>query len=459
MANCCEEIPCNRLATIGDMHNMVSLASSELDCTDYISGGTVYYPNGCYDDYNVMNYCPTSSEILDSLSEYGGSPLNARGTSDKTELASKNPIYFQTWSQASKAYYSSDGFYIKPYDWGNPTCCSGDANIPISALTFSLTKYSGMIIPNTTNLDPCEDRKNIDFNYSINIVEVNGCDNYSITTANTIVLNNTNFSSNDYGDIISAICINEQSQTDIYSAFTDFNYIDIGNIRISKAKLFTPEIVNDYFYDADNDGISAITYSANAYIHIVPKFRGCSKDPIHCNVSRNGTNNIFNWDETNCVSSDNTSYFRLGALTSDTVSLEDAFSYVEVYRGDTQLALRSTEYQGSYIVNTYAEPDYGPYDPNLLYLLFIENSGTFELQYSFPRNDSETPNVYKVKIKLPLCSQGTKETEHTVCQDGKTDATRGTCCTGLISLFSSIDCGDDEGTISNKTKEIREITL
>lgn len=442
MANCCSYNEfCKRLITIAEVEKFGKSAMTKTNCTNYSGAvSSVTYESCCGEDNHISSYTPTFEELSGYTYERFINP------SDEIEF------YFQNWSANNDVYwyYDRDGFVLKDNGW-SPNCCVGYSNVRIEDLDFEYTEFSGFTVTGTVS-GSCDPSNNVNFAYVMQRKKIDGCEFLSgITNNNQTLINNsisvesamtlTRNKPEAWSQIFSAISVtNDSSQTN-YIPFESFVSATTDGVTIFKADIFSPRFSDaEGSSNSNNDceDLELHVNKADVYVKIIPKFRGCIKGDSGYEVHRESASTAFNWDTGNRC------------------------SYHDIpYTGESVVV---GTYSGKIPYQIQAQVCYNNDDNNCQDIdLFDAQNGvcTYEydsnnnLIFNVQENNNSNPRKIKITITIELCSKYAMST-CSICQLGKdAGAPRGTCCTGFVNLFSSINCDDYNNNIDNKYKEIK----
>lgn len=438
--NCCETIHCKKLVTINDMNQMLSLAN--LDCTNYSSAGTKTY-NGCCGNIGFSGYSPTYNELT----------------------ANTGNIRFQNWSEFTNG--DKDGFSITNPSWETSSCCTGVANVPIEDVKFKYTTYSGFTA-NDVDIDACTFSGKSDFSYGIIVHSIDGCSLSETTSAVTY-----DNSYNQYSDIISALTATSSSDVPMSYAQFDSSFTGItfneGNVEIFSEDIFSPQLINrDEVINENCEGISAITQSADTYIHIVPKFRTCKKDETYYHVKKDYRKVSMSWTNTGSIISYRGGNIRI-LLYEDTdsdIKKSDLLNYLldnnmrcTIYEvndcgqdvsEENKCDIEFSEEDGT--IKGHCEK----YGKDVLTIRFIEQESEenkiFEIWASFESNDTGSYLKYEFCVFLGCenvssCCFFCQEKEDVIELNGR-------CCIGIWNKFPAINCGENEDSAKDKIRTL-----
>jgi hypothetical protein len=383
MANCCEIDICKKLLTVGDINSMI--ASATLDCTNYDSGGSVSH-NGCCDG-SYDEYSPNFDELTKE---------------------NKAEIWFQNWSKGDKEYKDKDGLVITDPLWVENDCCSGITNVTLNNSAFRYEVFKDFTISSATiSVGNCyTGNVDNDFTYSVERYEVSAC-TMENGKLETIDIHKKPSTSVTYGEIISAISVNDINH---WTAFTDFNSTESGDIKIDKSDIFRPSFSskNLSITSTTCNGISAHSDPSSMTVYVMPKFRNCPKEYKNYSIKKSGLNGKFTWSNTNTcngtkITKDGVAQLTIGTfsgdLTNPTVSKTGSGATVSV------------------------------------------NGNSVILKVT--KNNDPVVRRFNVTVKFTIC--GVNETTTcTFCQEEGVNVIKipCNCSTGLVSLISPTRCGE-----------------
>jgi len=419
--NCCDTIHCNKLVTIEDMNQMLSLA--DLDCTNYSSAGTKTH-EGCCGDIGFSGYSPTYIELT----------------------ANTGNIRFQNWSASTYGTKDQDGFNVTNPSWEVSSCCAGVTNVPLSSITFDFTTFDDFKLSGFS-ISSCEDSGTINFEYKATRkrIECDNNNNFIENEVSSITITYDEYKSKPgaWNDIISAVTFSSSTSSSVTMSFEDFmnSGATVDGATFNKDDLFQVSFENQTITSEDCVGITASSVSSsnvNLTIHSI--FKDCEKKAT-CNIQRAGrVEESFTFDSTNyynnCNSNvpwDDKGQKNFGTysgsenaaldgveITAFLVNGEEETELDVVFMTENTVYIKKDEETYIDIVQTY-------YEPNKLIMFFEKNYDTSSLKF-------------KICVKLKNTCYDNNVVCCEYCQDG-TPPEGEDCCKGLISKYPSIGCG------------------
>lgn len=385
MANCCSGQTCYNLVTIGDIESMVNAASG-MNCTNYSSSTNVSY-DGCCGSEDYSGYSPSLTELS----------------------ANTGDVRFQNWSGGTNQFYKdNDGIVVVNPNWGSNACCTGDTNVPLANVNFKYAKFNGFSVNGDITSDACyeETGSSASFRYTTDRHEVSGCTLQDGVVETEVVSNNTYTTS--WGDIISAISINNGSWIDYrsYSTMTE------GYITIPKSNIFQPIFKKSIIVSQSGGncgGITATSSGNSVTVRIMPKFRDCAMTAYSDSYTAeklSSYNGSFNWSNTETCSGSNISKdgatLNIGGYTNNFIP-----SSVSVSPSSVASA--------------------------------VFDKGTLKLTVN--PNDDPNPRDIQVTVTFDICGTEYSSSCH-YCQEPGIEISQvgGNCMTGLANVFPSVIC-------------------